>query len=108
LTNEVKQASGYEKKDVNIPVIISVSVVSIVILVVMIVVLADFFQIQKESMVYDSVLSQESKELVELRTIEFETLNNYKLLDAEKGVYQIPIKRAMQLLTEEYSKSQKK
>ena len=108
MTNEVKQANGYEKKDVNIPVIISVSVVSIVILVVMIVVLADFFQIQKESMVYDSVLSQESKELVELRTIEFETLNNYKLLDAEKGVYQIPIKRAMQLLTEEHSKSHNK
>jgi len=108
LTNETNQSSGYEKKDVNVPVILTVSIVSIAVIVVMIVVLIDFFKIQKENVIYDSVLSQESKELVELRTVEFETLNNYKLLDAEKGIYQIPIKRAMQLLTEQYSKSQKK
>ena len=108
MTNEVNQADGYEKKDVNVPVIIAISLFSIVVIVVMIVVLIDIFKIQKENVVYDSVLSQESKELLELRANEFETLNNYKLLDAEKGVYQIPIKRAMQLLTEENSKSQKK
>jgi hypothetical protein len=107
LTNAVNQSGGYEKKDVNVPVIIAVSIVSIAVIVVMIVILIDFFKIQKENMVYDSVLSQESKELVELRASEFETLNNYKLLDAEKSVYQIPIKRAMQLLTEEYSNSKK-
>jgi len=108
LTNAVNQSSGYEKKDVNVPVIIAVSIVSIAVIVVMIVVLIDFFKIQKENAIYDSVLSHESKELVELRTKEFETLNNYKLLDAEKGVYQIPIKRAMQLLTEDNLKSQNK
>jgi len=108
LTDAANQSSGYEKKDVNVPVIIAVSIVSIAVIVIMIVVLIDFFKIQKESMVYDSVLSQESKELVELRTMEFETLNNYKLLDAEKGIYQIPIKRAMQLLTEDHSKSHNK
>ena len=104
MTNAANQSSGYEKKDVNVPVIIAVSIVSIAVIVVMIVVLIDFFKIQKENMVYDSVLSQESKELVELRTLEFETLKNYKLLDAEKGIYRIPIKRAMQLLTVENSK----
>ena len=71
----------------------------------MIVVLIDIFKIHKESAVYDSVLSKESKELAELRAYEQETLNNYKLLDAEKGIYQIPVQRAMQLLTEEYSGS---
>ncbi len=102
MTNEVKKADGYEKKDVNFTKIIGISFVSIVILIVIIIVLADFFKIQKESVNYDSVLSKESKELSELRSFEFETLNNYKLLDAEKGVYQIPIKRAMQLLIEEH------
>ncbi len=102
MTNEVKKADGYEKKDVNFTKIIGISFVGIVILIVIIIVLADFFKIQKESMNYDSVLSKESKELSELRSFEFETLNNYKLLDAEKGVYQIPIKRAMQLLIEEH------
>ena len=108
MTIEANQANGYEKKDVNVPLIIGISFISIVILVAMVMALSDFFVFQKESMVYDSVLSQESKELVELRSIEFETLNNYKILDTEKGIYQIPIKRAMQLLTEENSYSQKK
>ena len=108
MTSETNQESGYEKKDVNVPLIIGISFVSIVILVAMVIALADFFKFQKESMVYDSVLSQESKDLVELRSIEYEALNNYKLLDAEKSVFQIPIKRAMQLLAEENSNSHKK
>jgi len=105
LINETNQSSGYEKKDVNIPMIIGIAIASIVILVVMVVVLSDLFKIHKESVVYDSVLSQESKDLVELRSTETVTLNNYKILDTKKGIYQIPIKRAMQLLTEENSTS---
>lgn len=101
MKTEVSNKSGYEKKDVNIPIIIGVSLLSIAILVVMVVVLTDFFKLQKESVVYDSILSKESKELTELRKHELETLNNYKIFDAKKGTYQIPIKRAMQLLTEE-------
>lgn len=106
MTDATNQTSGYEKKDVNVPVIIGIAIVSIVILVVMIVVLSDLFKLRKESVVYDSVLSQESKDLVELRLTETETLNNYKILDSKKGIYQIPIKRAMQLLADENSKSQ--
>jgi hypothetical protein len=108
LKAEANRISDYEKKDVNIHMIIGISLVSIVILVVMVLLLADLFKLHKESVVYDSVLSQESKDLIELRSIEFETLNNYKILDVEKGKYQIPIKSAMQLLAEEYSNSQKK
>jgi hypothetical protein len=105
LTKEENKSSGYEKKDVNVPIIIGVAITSIAILVIMIIVLIDIFKIQKENVIYNSVLSQESKQLVELRTYEHETLNNYKLLDAEKGIYQIPIERAMQLLAEENSNS---
>ena len=100
---EANRNDGYEKRDVNIPIIIGIALVSIIILVVMVLVLSDIFIFQKESVVYDSVLSQESKDLVELRSVEFETLNNYKILDSEKGIYQIPINRAMQLLAEEKS-----
>ena len=105
---DVNQDNGYEKSDVNVPAILGISLFGILILVVMVLVLTDMFEFRKESVVYDSVLSQESKELVELRSIEFETLNNYKILDKEKGTYQIPIKRAMQLLADEYSNSHKK
>jgi hypothetical protein len=108
LKTETNQNDGYEKRDVNVPMIIGIALVSIIVLVVMVLVLSDIFKFQKENVVYDSVLSKESKDLVELRSIEFETLNNYKILDKKKGVYQIPIKRAMQLLAEENSYSQKK
>lgn len=101
MKSEESNKSGYEKKDVNIPIIIGVSLLSITVLVVMVVLLTDFFKLQKESVVYDSVLGKESKELAELRKYESETLNNYKILDAKKGIYQIPIKRAIQLLAEE-------
>lgn len=101
MTNAGNQSSGYEKKDVNIPLIMGVSLTGIVLIVIMVLVLIDIFKLQKENEVYNSVLSQQSKDLVELIAMEKETLNSYKLLDAKKGIYQIPIKRAMQLLAEE-------
>jgi hypothetical protein len=41
---------------------------------------------------------------MELRERETEELNSYELLDEEKGIYRIPIKRAMELIVEEESK----
>lgn len=93
-------SGGYEKKDVNIPLIVIIAVISIFILVILIVLLNDFFIIQKEDIVYKTVLSQTSQELIELRKVEFERLNQYKIIDAQKGIYQIPIDRAMQLISE--------
>lgn len=40
----------------------------------------------------------------ELYTQEQEYLTTYKLLDAEKGVYQIPVERAMQIIAQEKGK----
>lgn len=99
--NSIKQQSaGYEKKDINIPLIAAISIGSIIVLVTITILLYNFFILQKEDMVYNTVLSQTSKELMELRQVEFEKLNGYKLIDPENGVYQIPIERAMQLISQ--------
>ncbi len=94
------QQNSYEKRVVNVKMIIGISIIGIIILVVMLMLLNDFFVMEKEAAIYNTVLSQTSKELEELHIMEFEKLNSYKVIDDKKGVYQIPIKRAMQLLAE--------
>ncbi len=46
-------------------------------------------------------VEQPSMELIELRQQEYETLNSYAELDADEGLYRIPIQRAMELMVEE-------
>ena len=96
-----QNSSGYEKSDVK-PVNLFVAAgIILVVLVVLIVAINELFLSSKEQMIYDVVLSKESAELRDILAKDAEKLNNYKVLDAEKGVYQIPIDRAMEVLSEE-------
>jgi NADH:ubiquinone oxidoreductase subunit 4 (subunit M) len=92
---------GYEKRDVNLPLLIIVSVLTLVVIVAALVLLSQYFVTAKEKVVYEMVLQPESSALRELRARETEILNSYKLLDSTKGVYRIPISRAMELMAEE-------
>jgi len=47
------------------------------------------------------VYNVESNQLREIRAAEQQKLNNYEVLDAEKGVYRIPLERAMELYVQE-------
>jgi hypothetical protein len=93
--------NDYERQDINPYKIIGFSLVGLIILVVIIIILRDYFMIEKEEIVYNTTLKPVSAELRDIHARETETLNNYKLLDKQKGIYQIPIERAMQLLAEE-------
>ena len=97
--------SDYERQDINPKVVILVSVVSVIILIVILVLLSDYFMIEKENIVYETNLKPVSADLREIRSMETETLTNYKLLDKDNGIYQIPIERAMQLIAEESFKT---
>jgi len=94
--------SGY---DINPKVVILVSVVSVIILVMILILLSDYFMIEKENLVYETNLKTVSADLREIRSMETEILTNYKLLDKDNGIYQIPIERAMQLIAEESFKT---
>jgi hypothetical protein len=52
---------------------------------------------------YEFKLSKRSKKLMELRKLEDESLNSYKIIDEEKQIYQIPIDRSKELMLDEQS-----
>jgi len=102
-------SDGYERKDVNVGKIVLVVAVCAGFLIVAIILLSDYFTAVTEEQKYEVVLRPESAQLRELRAHEDETLNTYKILDSAKGVYRIPIDRAMKVMADEaFQESQKK
>lgn len=99
----------YERRDANPRKIMIVTVVLLVTVVVLIIGLSELFMMTVDQQVEEVVLKPVSAQLRDIRVKEQEVLNNYKVIDAAKGVYQIPIARAMDLVAEEaYQHSQSK
>jgi hypothetical protein len=92
---------GYEKKDINVTKVFLFVGLSAVFLLVAILFLNNYFTSATEEQIYNAVLKPESVTLRELRAREDETLNSYKRLDSAKGIYQIPIERAMKVMADE-------
>lgn len=103
--NQMKESHGaeevmqpqYETSDLNIKQVVKVGVISIVLLALSMVFVNEWFNYERERLIYEMTLKPESKELIALRQAERETLENYKLLDSTKGTYQIPIEEAIRL-----------
>lgn len=93
--------SQYEKEDVAIGRLGLWAFGLVVVIVLILWGLNAFFFAARERQVYEYVLQPVSADLRALKARENETLYSYKVLDAEKGIYQIPIDRAMKLLSEE-------
>ncbi|MEE9117461.1 MAG: hypothetical protein V3U02_02545 [Calditrichia bacterium] len=98
-----KNNAGYEKRDINIFMVIGLSVLSVVLLIVILVFLIDYFVESKEQMIYEAQLQPESADLNSLLVAEEEELTSYKILDIDRGIYRIPVDRAMELLVKEAS-----
>jgi hypothetical protein len=92
---------GFEEKDVNLKSVFLVAAAVVVSIVVIVILLNEFFIISKEQVTYEQVLAPESVALRELRAQEEEVLGSYDVIDAQQGVYRVPIERAMQLLANE-------
>lgn len=101
MTDVNKNNVRYEKKDVNLLSVFGLSAIVIIIFIVILVFLINYFVQSKEEIVYEKQLKPESVELKDLITAEKEKLSTYKILDPAKGIYQIPIERAMELLAGE-------
>ena len=97
-------SEGYEKRDVSVSAIVIGSILTILLIVVFIVLLKDYFIINKEKYIHENVLSVQSEELAKVQTADSLMLNNYKIIDKENGIYQIPIDQAMNLVVEDYAK----
>jgi hypothetical protein len=96
-----EHANGYEKRDANLKWIVGTAIVGVVIVVAVAIFLNEYFIFSKDKLVYETVLSPESKALRDLRAREDELLNSYGVIDREKGIYRIPIDRAMKVLADE-------
>ncbi len=92
--------TGYERRDAAITGLIAVAVVSLVIVVVAVFAVYQLFIASREQIVDEVVLRPESAVLRELRAREEAVLNSYDVVDAQKGIYRIPIERAMKLMAE--------
>jgi len=96
-----KTNSGYEKSDVSSTKLFIAAFVILFLIVILVIFVNDMFVASKDKLVEDIVLSKPSAELRELHAREEKVLQNYKILDADHGVIQIPIDRAMGLLADE-------
>ena len=97
------KSTGYERQDVNPKVLLILGFVLSVSFIILLVFLNDFFVVEKEKEVYEMVLKPESEKLRKLHAHENEVLGSYAVLDRKKGIYQIPIERAMELVAREAS-----
>ena len=97
----------YERRDANPRKIMIATVSLLAVVIVMIFGVAELFMMTVDQQVTDAVLKPPSAQLRDIRVKEQEVLNNYKVIDSAKGIYQIPIARAMELAAEEaYQKTQ--
>jgi len=106
MADEIQKSSpdpgdGYEKRDVNTLKVAAFGITATIVLIVVIVLLINYFTLLREKVVYQEVLRPESVPLRELRARETEELNSYAVIDSTKGVYRIPIERAMELFANE-------
>ena len=99
-------SAGYEKKDVSVRGL-TIGIVSVVLLIVVFIVfLRGYFVLNYERERTEEVINNPSQELKEILDKDNRLLSNYSVLDAEKGIYQIPIDRAMDLVVEDYKSRQ--
>lgn len=101
MTQQTPPSAGYEKRDVNVRNLILIAVLCVVIIVVAVAWVRVYFIKISEEEIYQSVLKPGSITLQELRAKEDNVLNTYRIIDPSKGIYQIPIDRAMELLADE-------
>jgi hypothetical protein len=99
-------STGYEKKDVNVPMLLWVSAAIVLIIIVSVIWVDQFVTLQHENAAFELRLKPENPQLLELRALEERELGAVKVVDSTRGIYQIPIGRAMELVAKQYKDNQ--
>lgn len=100
-------STGYEKKDVNVPLVLWISAAVAVLIVLSVLFVQEYVTMQAEKAAYEIRLKPDNPQLLELRAHEQAELAATKVIDSAKGLYQIPIERAIALTIEQYKVDQK-
>jgi|TARA_Y100000782_G_scaffold107030_1_gene128566 uncharacterized membrane protein YqiK len=93
----------YEIRDIPVKSVAIGVVVFIIIIGITLFLLYEYYIRVLDDTEYEFKLSKRSKKLMELRKLEDESLNSYKIIDEEKQIYQIPIDRSKELMLDEQS-----
>ena len=93
----------YEIRDIPVKSVAIGVVVFIIIIGITLFLLYEYYIRVLDDTEHEFKLSKRSKKLMELRKLEDESLNSYKIIDEEKQIYQIPIDRSKELMLDEQS-----
>ncbi len=95
------EPEGYEKRDISVAKTLVVGMFVIILIVGFLVVLNEYFIAVTEEVKQEQVLTPQSVTIREQLARDAELLNSYAVVDSAKGVYRIPIERAMKLQADE-------
>jgi hypothetical protein len=105
--DEVQAETGYDKQEPRAGLIAGLTLATVVALTAVIVGVRAYFDYTKQQ--YEEQLSKAvAEDLRNLRYNEDQALNSYKILDKDKGVVRIPIRRAMELVAKESAEGKSK
>jgi len=93
----------YEIRDIPVKSVVIGGVVFVIIIGITLFLLYEYYIRVLDDTEHEFKLSKRSKKLMELRKLEDESLNSYKIIDEEKQIYQIPINRSKELMLDEQS-----
>jgi hypothetical protein len=94
--------AGHETSDFNWSTVLWLIPVSVVILLAFFAICIAWFKGAKDRELAEKQAVYVTTELNQLHAKESEILTSYKILDKDKGRYQIPIARAMELIAQEH------
>ena len=97
----MKAETDFDRSEPHAWLITAFGAITVIGLVAVILGVQFYFDQMTEREVYEKVLVPVSADLKNLHNQEDEELNSYKYIDRDKGVVQIPIARAMQLIASE-------
>ncbi len=92
--------AGYEVHDVSIPAIALFTIFCLTTIIASVFALDGYFVYSRERLLRSANIYAYT-DLIELRANEHQKLSNYAIIDKNKGIYSIPIDRAMELLANE-------
>lgn len=97
----VSQGNGYERQDANPWILGGALALGLVILGIILAIINDYFILEKEKLINEVAMKPESSLLRDVQAHAENLLTTYAVIDSAKGIYRIPIERAMKLQADE-------
>ncbi len=92
---------GYEKRDVNLRMVVVLSVASALLVIGFSLILNEYFLITKNKIYEEQVLAKESPRLIEYQRETEALLNSFGEIEGKEGTFRIPVESAMELLVKQ-------